>query len=113
MNFQQIVLLIATILLCIFLTLIGYSLYTNQFKNKFPPVDSDCPDYWVSKNNICTNPKHLGRDTSSCRNDKNFNTAEFKGDKGNCRKANWANSCNLSWSGITNDPNVCKNTKTQ
>ena len=113
MNFQQIVLLIAIILLCTFLTLIGYTLYSKKFKVKFPPVVSDCPDYWVattdaSNKSVCTNPNHLGKDTSSCRHSKDFNSAEYKGDKGDCRKAKWANSCDLSWSGITNNPTVCK-----
>ena len=38
----------------------------------------------------------------------NFNQDRFKGNDGNCNKSKWANSCNVSWSGITNNPDVCK-----
>jgi len=105
MNFQQIVIFIASILLIIALIFIGYALYNNSFNTKFPPVTADCPDFWVAENNECTNPKNLG----NCTGPMNFNVDKYKGEQSNCNKAKWANSCNISWSGITNDPDVCKN----
>lgn len=105
MNFQKIIILIATILLIIALIFIGYTLYNHKFNKKFPPIIGDCPDSWVSENNVCNNPDNLG---AKCSGPMNFNQSKFKGNEGNCNKAKWANSCNVSWSGITNDPNICK-----
>ncbi len=104
MNFQQIVILIASILLILTLVFIGYSLHNNRFNKKFPPIIGECPDFWVAEKEKCKNPKNLG----NCRGVMNFNDNRFKGHDGNCNKSKWANNCNVSWSGITNDPNVCK-----
>ncbi len=104
MNFQQIVILIATILLIVALVFIGYTLYNHQFNKQFPPVTADCPDFWVAEKDGCSNPKNLG----NCKGPMNFNQDRFKGNDGNCNKSKWANSCNVSWSGITNNPDVCK-----
>ena len=103
MNFQQIIIFIASILLILILTFIGYSLYNNQFNNEFPPVLGECPDFWVAKDKRCYNPKNLG----NCTGPMDFNTSQFQGNNGNCEKANWATSCNVSWTGITNNPGVC------
>lgn len=105
MNFQQIVILIATILLIVALIFIGYTLYNHRFNKKFPPVTGECPDFWVAEKDGCANPHHLG---GKCTGPVNFNQNKYKGHDGNCNKSKWANSCNVSWAGITNDPNVCK-----
>ena len=108
MNFQKIVLVIASLLLIISLTFIGYTLYYHKFNKKFPPVIAECPDFWkASKKGICENPRGLGN--NNCRGAMNFNQNRFQGHDGNCNKAKWANHCGVSWSGITNDPNICKN----
>jgi hypothetical protein len=105
MSFQLIVVVIATLVLISLLTFIGYTLHSHTFHRKFPPVTGECPDYWVSKENECTNPKNLGK----CTGPKSFNSKTYKGHNGNCAKARWANNCGLSWQGITNNPNICKN----
>ena len=104
MNFQIILLCVAIVILILMLSFIGYVLYKKKFNYKFPPVIGECPDYWIAQNNTCTNPKNLGK----CRGSKSFNNKIYKGDGGDCAKAKWANNCNLSWQGITNNPNVCK-----
>tara|TARA_A200000113_G_C8737145_1_gene313518 strand:+ start:416 stop:775 length:360 start_codon:yes stop_codon:yes gene_type:complete len=107
MSFQTIVVTIAIITLIVLLTWIGYGMYKNETNAKFPPVSSDCPDYWTTKGTgdklECVNVKHLG----NCFNTKgkdsiNFNTPFFKGSHGFCRKADWARRCGVSWNGITN-----------
>lgn len=103
MNFQRIVVLIAIVLLIIALVFIGYALYSHKFNKQFPPVTAECPDYWVAKDGKCTNPKNLGK----CTGPMDFNTANFQGDGGDCAKAEWANNCNISWSGLTTNPDVC------
>ena len=104
MNFQITVVIVALFILVIMLTIIGYILYNNRKNKKFPPVLGDCPDYWVAKNKQCTNPQNLG----TCSGPQNFNTDHFQGHDGDCQKSKWARSCNATWQGITDNPNVCK-----
>ena len=42
---------------------------------------------------------------TSCPTTMNFNIFPFNTAKGNCYKADWANKCNLTWDGITNNSN--------
>ena len=104
MTFQIIVASIAIIVLIGSLTVVGYSLYTNQHNAKFPPVSSECPDYWTAKDNICYNTQHLG----TCGMSKNFNTHYFEGADGPCRRNTWAKNCGTTWDGITNNPKICR-----
>jgi len=107
MSFQIVVIIIATICLIAALTFTGYSLYNYQHHTKFPPVSGECPDYWVAKNNECHNERHLG----TCPDPKKFNTPHFSGHDADCNKFKWAQNCKVSWDGITNDPDICKNNK--
>lgn len=108
-NFQKIVLIIASVILILMLTIIGILIDRNEKKMKFPPVVPDCPDYWIdtSPDNSmkCENVKNLG----SC-NEKvmDFSTSFWKGSEGNCRKYKYARKCNITWDGITNNENICK-----
>ena len=38
----------------------------------------------------------------------NFNSGLWSGDDGLCNKNKWANACDLTWDGVTNNPNACK-----
>ncbi len=109
MNFQKIVLMIAIILLILALIVFGSMLYTD--KKVYPPVQAQCPDYWIDMSGgigtggYCINTKNLGK--GSCSSKMNFNTGLWTGDDGICNKQKWANSCDLTWDGITNNPNAC------
>ena len=95
---------IAALILIILLTFIGYSLSTHNSNQQFPPVVAECPDFWVAKEQgICSNPKNLG----NCSGPVNFNQNQFQGAEGDCNKFKWAQTCNVSWSGITNNNSVC------
>lgn len=108
MNFQRIVIIIATILLILALTFIGYSLYINKHNMVFPPVTPVCPDYWKAKNNECINTLHLGTCKNTAENNTmNFNVPHYQGNTANCNKFKWAKDCNISWDGITNNPKIC------
>ena len=107
MGFKNIVILVASIILIIMLIIIGIILYRLQKNLKFPPVISKCPDYWELNKKICYNPKHLG----TCGNQKNFNTDFYKGHDGRCMKSKWAERCELTWQGITNDSKICHSSK--
>lgn len=105
-HFYKIVIILSTIILVIVLTVIGYSL-KNFKKNKiFPPITSDCPDHWVADASNCLNVKGLG----TC-SDTNFNTDYYNAHDGNCKKAEWAKNCGLTWQGITTNDNICDDSK--
>tara|TARA_Y100000592_G_C5349406_1_gene258130 strand:+ start:168 stop:518 length:351 start_codon:yes stop_codon:yes gene_type:complete len=108
MSFQKIVVIIAIVILILLLTWIGYAMYKNQHSGKWPPVNSACPDYWdAGESNKCTNTKHLGNCKTGNDNVMDFSSPVFQGADGRCAKYRWAKSCGVSWSGLTDDPNIC------
>jgi len=107
MYFQKIVLTIATILLIVILVVIGLSLSKATIEESWPPVVGECPDYWIDMSGngeACFNSHSLGRcniPSEGNPNTMNFNQLSFTGDNGNCAKYNWANTCKITWDGIT------------
>jgi hypothetical protein len=107
-GFQKFVLFIAIILLTIVLIFIGFAL-RKKSTAVWPPVIGDCPDYWIDTSGNgagCVNIKNLGNGT--CKptgTDKyltmDFTQPSFVGGAGLCAKYNWANSCGVTWDGIT------------
>jgi hypothetical protein len=102
MNFQQIVVMVAAIILIGLLTWIGYGMYESEHNAKFPPISSDCPDYWVTNKNGCVNIKHLGSCNNGQNNTMDFNKPPFVGKNGICAKSDWARRCGVTWNGVTN-----------
>ena len=109
MNFQQIILIVAIILLIISLIVVGMAL-KHPTSSSWPPAIAPCPDYWITQNgtSICSNVHNLGNDLPQCKT-MNFDDAQFTGADGNCAKKTWAGGCNVTWDGITygygkNDP---------
>lgn len=102
MNFQGIVLIIATVILIICLIMIGIALRKNKEEVDYPPVMSDCPDYWdvqVDDDGIITGCKNV-RELGLCNRSR-----EGRGDlikMSPCAKKSWAERCNVTWDGITN-----------
>lgn len=106
--FQKTVTTIAIIILIISLCFIGIALYRQKYNSDYPPVIPNCPDYWdMSDNNVCKNIKNLGNDNEGCRGEKDFSTPQWAGQAGLCGKYKWAKSCNLTWDGISNNPELC------
>lgn len=114
MNFQSIVMMVATILLILALTLIGVSLSNLNSEVKYPPLISDCPDYWTVEKTVnsngntdfkCINAKELGTLASDCTEYDN-SQSEYKGIGGLCRKKKWADNCKITWDGVTNNPDA-------
>ena len=105
---QIIILYIAIIILIIALVLIGLALSYTKDQQKWPPITSQCPDYWQidgSGNNAkCVNIKNLGT-CKPKRGDKylkmDFNSSAFTGSNEMCAKYTWAKNCGVSWDGIT------------
>ena len=115
MNFQQLVLLVAVIILVVVLVFIGIALYKARHSVVFPPVVGSCPDYWEEQEqngvSVCVNT--LGLPIGSCKSPMNFSVPPYNGPDGACRKAKWARDCNLTWDGITTNPYVCDKNRRQ
>ena len=99
-KFNKIVLFSAIVILIIVLIIITISLNYALFNANYPPVISDCPDFWdVSLNNdnqiVCNNIVRHNRGT--CNDDDVI-----------CAKYRWAKKCNISWDGITNNNKACE-----
>ena len=114
-KFNKIVLFSAIVILIIVLIIITISLNYALFNANYPPVISDCPDFWdVSLNNdnqiICNNVVRHNR--GICKNDS-YPASEFYNYASNyddviCAKYRWAKKCNISWDGITNNNKACE-----
>lgn len=119
MNFQNIILTIAIIILIIMLVVIGIALSKASYEETWPPIVGECPDYWVDMSGngeACFNSHSLGRcnvPTDGEKGTMNFNQSPFTGDDGICAKYKWANSCKVTWDGITSGiSNPCDTTTT-
>lgn len=106
MNFQRITIYIAIVLLLLTLSFIGYMIYKTKSSVTWPPMVSECPDYWdVGSNNTCNNVQNLGTcDASSM----DFSGPEWQGNSGLKCKYNWAKKCGITWDGITNSSVISK-----
>jgi len=118
MDFQKIVLTVAIIVLIVVLILIGMALSKASSDETWPPVIGACPDYWVDlsgNGEQCFNSHSLGRCNIPKEGDKatmNFNQNPFNSDEGACAKYTWANSCKVTWDGITSGvKNPCDTTE--
>ena len=111
-NFQKSVLIFATVLLVISLLIVLYILIKNKYSaaNQWPPLVSNCPDYWVDSTgngSNCVNSKGLG----TCKNPMDFTKAPYIGKTGSCNKYQWATKCGVTWDGITSGVmNPCSTT---
>jgi hypothetical protein len=117
-RFNKIVLIIATIVLIISLLILGYFLNIALLNDTYPPVTSECPDYWdLSLNSLgqkeCINVSTInsGNGMSEC---KTLNLTEISvsgRDKNSiiCAKKTKANTCGFNWDGVTNNNNACEN----
>ena len=100
MDFKKLVILIMFSFLVIIFSFLTYTLYNAKHKYVYAPEISKCPDFFdIQKNNnklSCYNKKKLG----NCKNKIHFTEDDF----GNTLKDKnkWANSCGLTWDGITN-----------
>tara|TARA_B110000305_G_scaffold61519_1_gene68253 strand:- start:303 stop:656 length:354 start_codon:yes stop_codon:yes gene_type:complete len=110
-KFQRSVIGIASSILIITLVLVGITLYHSKKNQDWPPVVSDCPDYWITRDSndedgaVCYNANNLG--SASCNKKMDFSKQAWQGSTGTCRKSQWAKKCKLTWDGITNNGSVC------
>lgn len=123
-QFNKIVLIIAIIVLIIMLSILAFFLSKTLYEDSYPPIISDCPDYWdvsLNSNNqtICIDNLKInpGLSTYNCRNIqpeimfKINNQSTNIGSRKNelCNKYDWASKCKITWDGITNNTINCDN----
>jgi len=118
-NFNRTVLLVASVLLILGLIIIGFFIVKSVEDSAYPPIISDCPDYWnveydsVTGKKKCTNNSiNSGIASNNCRN---YSVDLFTANGTSeydviCAKNRWATRCNIHWDGITNNSKACLNT---
>lgn len=125
-EFNLLVLNIAGIVLIGALLVIGIMLYYASRDQQFPPIVSDCPTFYRLDGSNCVlndvysgsgdNPmnfpsfaKNSPVEGNSCQrlNLAHFNTLGTTAKDIKCAKKQWADGCDVYWSGISNDPDSC------
>lgn len=98
MSFQSIVMTIAIVILIICLIVLAILMWSSRKELAYPPEIGTCPDYFVMKDNngkdMCYNAKGLGKGGDDC----------LWGSFGDSKKdkREWAESCGVTWDGLTN-----------
>lgn len=115
-SFNKIVIVSAGLILIISLVVIGVFVAKSISEDQFPPIISDCPDYWdvnYNANNqvICKNNSsiNIGSGKDSCID---YPVEKFKengsgADDVLCTKYKWSKSCGIIWDGVTNNSKPC------
>ena len=88
--------------------MIGIALHNHNSKDIFPPVLASCPDYWIdnaSGDGCHPGSVPLGPQTpkAGCGQLPKHKLKKMS----NCDKQQWANHCQLTWDGITNNLDLC------
>ena len=100
------------IFLIIVLCFVGYFMSLSKKNQTYPPSTSDCPDYYsLNSNGTCKIGANITAREPTC-NIEDFTQNKYKGDgtdftSGLCAKKMWANKCEVSWDGITNNDDIC------
>ena len=114
MAFQKIVVVVAGLLLVVSLIIMAVIIARSRSQFAYPPVQSDCPDYWemhsINGANTCVNTKSLGN--SSCPSKMDFSVSPWSNSNSLCKKQLWARNCDLTWDGVTNSATVCSSSGT-
>ena len=128
-QFNKTVLAISVFVLIISLSILAFFLSKSLHEDSFPPIITDCPDYW----DVSLNPNVDNDDSVYCINNTNINVGNRTTETTNecyqppegiqhklkwiglneedtlCKKFTWANNCNVVWDGITNNNKACNN----
>jgi hypothetical protein len=106
-SFQKTVLTVFLVIFVLCMLLIAFSIYRNKYNTDYPPVISDCPDYWeFLEDGSCQNTHYLG--SSQCATNMDFTIPLYSGSSGMCQRQTWAKSCGIVWDGITGNNRRCR-----
>ena len=115
-TFQKVILTIAIILLIVLLIFINMSLSNATASIVWPPVSTNCPDYWVDIGTKGTGSGcYNSQSTGTCNKPvtgataaapgatvlMDFTGASYAGINGPCAKKRWATGCGVTWDGLT------------
>ena len=117
-SFYTTVVAIAVIILIMVLAFLGWTMSKQKDTDKFPKLQTTCPDYWgLTEDGKCTQPAQ--GQVNSGDNKASTDAPGFVDDKfdfansgwsagGNavCQKKKWANSHGINWDTVTN-ANYC------
>tara|TARA_B100000287_G_C20458218_1_gene712235 strand:- start:48 stop:452 length:405 start_codon:yes stop_codon:yes gene_type:complete len=114
-KFNKTILFSAIVILIIVLIIIGVMLNYSLFNENYPPIISDCPDYWdvsLNSDNQVACHNIVRQNTGTCNNNT-YPVEQFYAYASNpkdviCAKYKWAKECNISWDGITNNNQACQ-----
>ena len=85
------------------LLFVAYMMKRTQSTAAWPPMISDCPDYFeVVDPHVCNNVKGLG----TCTGTVQFTDPKYQGRSGLKQKKVWAQECGVTWDGITNNTSL-------
>jgi len=114
-KFYIIVLSIFTIFLILILTMIGTTIVYGDTALQYPPVVSQCPDYWKIDGNTCINTTNgingvnsknvIGNAYCNGQNCDIIPSDEkwlANGLTPICNQRKWANTNNIMWDGVSN-----------
>ena len=115
--------LISTILsVVLLLGLVAYMISSSKNVQIFPATINECPDYYdLNSSNVCvanTNVWNTSSMSAGCSSINfksgqkwstgvSYNTPGTGKSSGICAKKQKANSCKISWDGITNNTGIC------
>ena len=128
MDFYNIVIIVAVVLLILVLTYLAIKMTTAKYYNEsnvpFPPVMSTCPDYWKVDGSYCIIPDNGKTNTGSIYGNAglillssastygyvngntaiNFNDTKWgtSGKSSVCQQKDWAGKYNIIWDGVSN-----------
>lgn len=103
MSFQKTTVIIAIVVLILVLLLVAYMMHKSKKTAKWPPMISECPDYFeVVSPQVCNNVRNLG----NCPGTISFTDPQFQGSSGLKQKKTWAENCGVVWDGITNNTSI-------
>ena len=118
-TFQKTVLTISIIVLIFSLIILGLFLAKSLFEDSYPPVISDCPDYWdvsynVNDEVVCKNTSTINKGRGDVPggecNDYPVNQFLVSGAQNDdilCEKYKWSKKCDITWDGVTNNNKAC------
>jgi hypothetical protein len=113
MGFYKTTIIVAIIHLIIFLAILGVVMSNKSHTQMlFPNEVSKCPDFYEFDGKNCNVNTGIYNVTDDCKTfdlslDKYLQSGTGSS-SGLCEKKNDAITCKISWDGITNNSNICK-----
>jgi hypothetical protein len=102
----------------ILLVIVGFIIYKYKDQEVYPPIVSDCPDYYnLNDKGKCVNTGVWEiTNTTECDfidfSNNSYRAAGTDRTSGLCAKKKMAQKCKISWDGVTNNSSICAKKKT-